>query len=341
MFDILENPDANIIGRSPDEFLDVLQNPTLIKVTGKDTSRTRALATLLHGNEPSGFLAIHRWLLEGQQPTTNVLFIIGNVAAAKLAPRFTQRQLPEGRDLNRCFNAPFDGKEGQIAFSLLTHLHEIHPESLVDMHNTSGTGPAFGVTIRYDETHIALTSLFTDRLMVTGLRLGALMEFSEREVPTVTIEVGGAQDQHAHDLAYEALSRYVSVNDVFAKPDTDWDLDVLREPVRVELKPEIKLAYHETPQMGADLTLRPDIEHLNFGVIDESTQLGWVGPRGMDCFSVLNNNQEQIREKVLRIEEGGLYPAQGLKAFMITSNPTIAKSDCLCYVVTDQGEEIC
>ncbi len=340
MFDVFDNPSPAEIARSPDEFLAQLSKPTVIRVTGKNPSRTRALVTLLHGNEPSGFFAVHRWLMQGLVPPTNLIFIFGNIPAAKLSPVFSTRQLPEGRDMNRCFRAPYTGFEGEVAEQILDLLHTARPEALIDMHNTSGTGPSFGVTINLDERHLALTSLFTERLMYTDLRLGALMEFSERDVPTVTIEVGGAQDDHAHALAYEGLQRYIAAEDVLVTPAADWNLDVLRQPVRVELNDGIRLAYGESPSTDADLTLRADIEHLNFGVVKTDVCLGWVGESVRHCFRTVNGQGQEISEKILRIEDGKLYPAQDIKAFMITANPVIAKSDCLCYVVTDRGETI-
>src|SRR5690554_3334088 len=66
--DYLNNPSPQTLGRSPLEWLDRLQRPTVVRVAGRDSSRTRAMATLLHSNEPSGLFAIHRWLLEQHTP---------------------------------------------------------------------------------------------------------------------------------------------------------------------------------------------------------------------------------------------------------------------------------
>ena len=106
VIDFIENPTLEDIGRTPDEFLQKLKRPTLIKVKGKDATRTRALATLLHGNEPSGFFAVHRWLLQQEKPSVNILCFIGGIYPAKTDPVFTFRQLPGGKDLNRCFKEP-------------------------------------------------------------------------------------------------------------------------------------------------------------------------------------------------------------------------------------------
>ncbi len=340
MITVLENPSLNVIGKTPYEFLQHLEKPTLIKITGKDSSRTRAVATLLHGNEPSGFFAVHKWLLLQEVPPVNLVFFIGNVWAARLPPVFNNRQLPDGRDLNRCFNAPYEGLEGQVASELLEHLHTLRPEALIDIHNTSGTGPSFAVTVTNDAEHQSLTGLFTERLMVTQLRLGALMEYSEREVPTVTVECGGAQDEHAHLCAWEGLLRFIRSDNVLQEPDTDWGIEVLKNPVRVEIPEAITLTYDYEPSNNNDITLRPDIEHFNFGVIKPDVRLGWVGNKGMDCFRIIDCNGRDIRDKVLRIIDGELYPAQAIKAFMITANFGIAKSDCLLYAVTDKGESI-
>lgn len=340
VIDYLENPTLEDIGRSPDEFLYKLKKPTLIKVKGKDATRTRALATLLHGNEPSGFFAIHRWLSQQEKPSVTILCFIGGVYPAKAGPGFFYRQLPDGKDLNRCFKEPFEGTEGKIAKAFLDILHEEQPECLIDIHNTSGTGPSFAVTIKNDAAHQALTSLFTERLIVTDLRLGALMEYSEKEVPTVTIECGGAQDEHAHQLAYEGLMRFVNKHNVLSLEQAEWGIEVLTNPVRIELKEDCSIIYDMAPNHAYDITLPPDIEHLNFGIIQPDIQLGWLSNRGLDCFIAMNCKNENIIEKILRTESGKIFPARPIKAFMITTNPAIAKSDCLFYAVSEKGDPI-
>ncbi len=340
VLDYLNDPSPRTLGRSPVEWLERLHKPTVVRVAGRDRSRTRAMATLLHGNEPSGLLALHRWLLEQHTPAVNMLFLLGGVYPAKVPPTFSMRQLPAGRDLNRCFKEPFEGEEGAIAEAMLAELHSANPECLLDVHNTSGTGPSFAVSITNDAAHQALTSLFTDRLIMTDLRLGALMEFSEQEVPTVTIECGGSQDDHAHQLAYDGLVRYASKPDVLSLEKADWDVNVLRNPIRVELTPDATIEYRLEPSGHADLTLPPDIEHRNFGIVLPDEPLGWIGNKGLSILTAISHNRIENMEQVLRVKDGQIYPAQAIKAFMITTNPVIAKSDCLFYAVKATGEPI-
>ncbi|MDR4484856.1 MAG: hypothetical protein R3B95_16890 [Nitrospirales bacterium] len=91
------------------DFLMKLGEPTFLWLPGLDSTRTRAVCTLLHGNEPSGVRALHRWICEGRQPQVNVLCFIGSIGAALTRPMFSHRCIPEGKDLNRCFRSPFEG----------------------------------------------------------------------------------------------------------------------------------------------------------------------------------------------------------------------------------------
>ncbi len=332
------DPPAGELGSNELEFLRILGAPSCLVVPGLDHSRCRFIVTLLHGNEPSGTIAVHRWLTQPRDvPAVDVYCIIMNIEVALAKPYFSLRQRPGRRDLNRCFREPFDDAEGQLAAALLNLIHRYKPESLVDIHNTSGMGPAFGVAVFYDRQHDALVSLFTERLVVTDLRLGALMELSDSEVPTVTVECGGSQDPESHQIAYDGLQRYVSLPQLFVAPDSDWPLDVLHHPVRLELDPALVIAYAEQSTVDADLCMRVDIEHFNFGEVCSDTPLGWVTARGWQGIRVVDSRGDNYRDKYLRHESGQLFPAARLKLFMITSNPTIAKSDCLCYAVRCAG----
>jgi hypothetical protein len=206
---------------------------------------------------------------------------------------------------------------------------------VVDMHNTSGSGPSFGVCTHMDRRHDALVSLFTQRLIISNLNLGALMDISEHSYPTVTIEVGGRLDDAAHELAYEGLCRYFLTPEVLSPPETDWELDLLADPIRLELKENVTLTYAEEPCANYDITLRADIEHHNFGVVPASTLLGWAEGPAKELFSAQDTGGRCAVTRLVRIEQGRLYTAQRLKLFMITNSAAIAESDCLFYAIAD------
>ncbi len=340
-FKFIRDPAVDDVGSNVEEFLRWLAGPACLFLTGRDSDQTRALVTLLHGNEPSGAIALHRWLRSGQRPEVNVVCVVASVVAALEPPLFSHRMLPRARDLNRCFRPPFDDVQGVLAEEILEILHFHHPEAVVDMHNTSGSGPAFGVCTHMDRQHDALVSLFTQRLIVSNLGLGALMEISEDNFPTVTVEVGGRLDEQAHELAYEGMCRYFLSPVVLDQGETDWGLELLQDPIRLELNDNVTLTYAEQPSTNYDITLKADIEHHNFGTVSAETQLGWASGSERSLFSALDAGGRCAVTRLVRIENGELFPAQPLKLFMITNNAAIAESDCLFYAVADDGSTIC
>ena len=325
------------VGSNAEAFLRILQSPACFFLDGQDPTRTRALVTLLHGNEPSGVIALFRWLKSGQRPAVNVVCIVASVVAALEPPIFSHRMLPRARDLNRCFRAPFDDAQGELAEEILEILRMHHPESVIDIHNTSGSGPAFGVCTHMDHQHDALVSLFTQRLIVSNLGLGALMDISEHSYPTVTVEVGGRLDDDAHELAYEGLRPYFMALTVLGQDKTDWGLELLHDPIRLELCEHVTLTYADAPCESYDITLKSDIEHHNFGSVSVDTLLGWATGPERSLFRALDASGSCAVSQLVRIIDGELYPAQRLKLFMITNNVAIAESDCLFYAVADDG----
>ncbi len=333
MLKIIHDPESAISGTSVESFLHRLAVPTAIFVEGHDRTRTRAVCTLLHGNEPSGIHAIHQYLSAGVKPAVNALFIIGSVQAALTKPLFSHRTLPGKRDLNRCFKPPFENGQGETAGAILQLIHSVNPEALIDLHNTSGSGPAFGVSINGDTDHLALTSLFTNDLIVTDLRLGAIMEISERDVPTVTIECGGATDTSAKFVAQEGISRYLSAETIGAEPRVDYRVNIFRNPIRLELKKGFSAAYSDEPQKHADITLPESAERFNYGMVPHEEALGFLSDKGLSVLTAKDHSGVERLDDFFECREGRLYSRHPIKLFMVTTNADIAASDCLFYFI--------
>lgn len=327
-----EAPTPQDVGQTVEDFLMKLGGSTFLWLPGLDTTRTRAVSTLLHGNEPSGVRALHRWIREGQQPQVNLLCFIGSIEAALTAPWFSHRSTPGGKDLNRCFRAPFEGVEGTIAQAMLQELHQAQPEALIDIHNTSGRSPAYGVSTLNREIQETLTSVFCDHLVVTDLRLGTLMEATEYDWPTLTIEAGGAKDPQADELAFRGLTRYA-----LAKNFSEFSskVTVLLHPIRVELQKDATVAYAHGPVPDVDLTLPPNVDRLNFGLWSSQEILGWVGPRGLDVLWAKNAIGQNLSPAMFTVQNGELRLAHPSRLMMVTTTADIAQSDCLFYILPD------
>lgn len=318
------------IGSTDAAMLAALGGPAWVALPGRDRSRLRVVSTLLHGNEPSGFRAIGRYLRSGSEPATDLLCFFGSVRAALIAPGFAHRTLPSGHDLNRCFKPPFRDAEGRLAAEVLERLQERPPEALVDLHNTSGRGPAYGVLMSRDHRSQQIAGLWSRHAVVTDLRLGALTEATTERFPSAVVECGGRDDPAADGLAWYGLRAFADRESLF---EGKLALELFEHPVRIEVCLGCEIAFAAEPVAGVDITLYPDLDRYNFGTIDAGEPIGWLGPRGLAALQLRRASGVGSAEPLLALRSQRLVAARPFRPLMITTQPDIAKSDCLFYAV--------
>jgi hypothetical protein len=316
---------AALLGVTLLQFLANLGGPSVLHLQGKDHSKCRVIVTLLHGNEPSGIKAIYRLLQQGFVPEFDTKIIIASVVASLTEPVFTHRMLPGKEDLNRCFSRNHPDLQSQLAQAINQHIRECSPESVVDIHNTSGSGPAFSVSVSNSPQHRALAAHFTHRMVYTDIRLGSIME-QDFSCPVVTIEAGGAYDDEADITAMKGIESYLTKQNVFTQTQ---DLELLLNPRRLELRPSASIVYSTKALSEANITLRQDIEGLNFKRVESGTQLGWADNQGL---AHLKLDREHVKtEDYFEVIDSKLLTKKHLTLFMVTTRADIAKSDCLFY----------
>jgi len=326
------------IAETPLGFLHQLKGLTIFDVQGKDISRTRVITTLIHGNEPSGFIALHHWLMEKKIPEINIRFILCNPEAATLLPEFSQRYLVAAQDLNRFFtlkNIPVTQSDKAIrhrAKQIIAAVSEVNPEAIVDLHNTSGMSPAFGVSISDNNQMLDLISLFTNKVILTGLHVGAIME-QKFSAPIVTIECGGSNQRQSHQLAIAGLKKFTSKKNVFDHhADT---VDIHLHPFRIELEKGISLGFNDYPLTTADITLRSDIEQLNNQITSTGQLLGWYKKDNKLPLTVKDEQGNNKLSVIFHLQDGGIYTKEKLQIFMATKQLDIATNDCLFYATLE------
>lgn len=325
------DPSPEQVGDSAIDLLRNLGGPGAIHVRGEDETRTRAIVTLLHGNEPSGVRAMHAWLQRGRTPRTNCLWMVGAVAAALEPPGFSHRQLPGRPDLNRCFRAPFAGPEGETAASILALLERHRPEALLDLHNNTGHNPPYGIATRADEAHLGLCAWFARRLVHSHLDLGALVEVTNHGAPSVTIECGLAGDPDADRVALRGVEAFLASDSIVPTPTQE--VEVFDDPTRVTLRSDTTLAISSTPSPTADLTLAAEIDRHNWHTVAAETTIGWTSTRDRWPVEARSGEGPDISRELFSLENGTLRTRRPLIPIMITTDAAIAASDCLFYVV--------
>lgn len=323
---------------SPEAWVQALVHPTVIEIPGKgDVEKEnllkrkewRIVTTLLHGNEPSGFKAMFKFLNEGWVPKTNMAFIIASVRAARHETLFTHRFMPGEFDLNRRFGyQETHDRVTELARQITEYIRQRCPQFVVDMHNTSGKGPSFAVSVSDHQDVKKLAMQFTDQMVVTQLVVGSLME-QNFNCPVVTIECGGAVEEKSHAIAYDGLRKLAELQDVFSQPERP--LTIYRSPVRIRAHLGISLNYGWVQDEEVDITLVNDIEKYNSEKIQAGTCIGWIDRVLGDCLTAVNDHGEDIISHFFDVVNGQLLVKENVKIFMATSRSDIALSDCLFY----------
>ncbi|MET1256433.1 succinylglutamate desuccinylase/aspartoacylase domain-containing protein [Aliikangiella maris] len=312
------------------DFLHQLNGLSIIDIKGQDTSRWRVVTTLIHGNEPSGFIATHWWLKQAFKPITNIRIIICNPEAAQIAPAFSQRYIPSGEDLNRFFAEPLEN-DHEIAIrarQIKRAIEEVRPEAVIDLHNTSGNSPAFAVSIYDSIKELALAELFTQKFIFTGLKVGALMEQS-LGAPIVTVECGGANQIRSHQVACDGLAQYFTLNDLFERETKN--MSVHRHPIRVELVDKAVVGFAQNKLPTCNITFREDIEQFNQKQINEGEFLGWYNQQQQLPLKATDEQGVNRIGQLIETRNNEVYAKQSMQLFMITTLREIATKDCLFY----------
>jgi len=333
---VLEREEALRPERIPvraEEFLNLLGIPTLISVKGRDTSRTRIVATLLHGNEPSGLRAVHAWLQTGHVPAVNALILVAAVRTALELPSFAHRFLPGRIDLNRCWFPPFEGRAGPFAREVLRLLRESRAESLVDLHNNTGHSPPYGVGPITGAAELNLTSFFAERFVHSPLQLGTLVEATGKDFPSVSVECGRSGDPAADATALAGLERYLAEDHIERRRVNAKRMDVFVDPVRVSVRDGVELAFGEGPIAGTDFTVALDIDRHNFERLDPGVPIGWLGSRTVWPLEAVGEERREISRDLFAVRGNVLETRQPLIPIMMTANRRNALDDCLFYVV--------
>ena len=315
------------------EFLRQLNGLTVFDIKGIDSSRTRVVTTLIHGNEPSGFIASHLWLRSESTPQTNLRIIICNPETAQAKPIFTNRYVGSNGDLNRFFGSKdLNSAVALRAQKITDAVKDVSPESVLDLHNTSGASPAFAVAVSDDKKTKNLVSLFTEKLIFTGLHVGAIME-QDFDCPIATIECGGASEVYSHQVATDGLHRYFTKEYLYDANSTR--VKVHRHPIRIELRDDASVGFSHHRLPTTDITLRADIEELNRQHTEKGEFLGWYSEEHQNSLQAIDESGNDRIDELFEFNNGCIFVRQNLQFFMVTTVPEIATNDCLFYLTIE------
>lgn len=326
----LDQLPANLLERPAAALHRELSGPTLIHLPGRQTEPL-FVSVLQHGNEVTGWEALRRLLKQhADRPLPRALSIlIGNVDAARQG----LRRLDHQPDFNRCWPGgdSEDNVVGKMFRDVTERMRQRQPIASVDVHNNTGLNPHYAAINRLDPRFFRLAARFSSTVIYftipRGVQSSAFAEFC----PSVTLECGQAGEVHGTDHTLSFLEACL-----YAEPPADAPLDsgeigLYRMVATVYITADTSFSFDG----NASLSLRPDLDRLNFRLLPRGTAFG--GQDGGDDTSLpvvaLDEDGNEVTERYFESRDGFLLTRRPLMPAMLTLDERVIRQDCLCYVM--------
>lgn len=278
---------------------------------------------------------MHRWLRGGVKPAVDTVLVIASVATALTPPEFTHRHLPDEPDANRCFGRDDSSPVTAQANAMLEKIARVQPEALVDIHNTTGINPPYGVGHGLSTAQLALTHIFASRYMRSELSMATLMEAALPICPSVAIECGRRGDPDADAVAWSGLEAFLHKTELELHALPPEPMQILEQPHRVIVRPEVELRYGDAPIAGA-LTIQDRIDLHNFHELPAGSRLGWFTGDALPLIA-LGDRAQDVADDLFELRGAELRTRRRFVPVMVTLDATIARQDCLFYAMLASG----
>ncbi len=324
--------ELRILSSLPEGFLDcgsrdlykILNGPTLLHLPGDRPEPPLFISTLLHGNETTGFAALQHVLrhFDGRPPRPVSIFI-GNVIAA----HHNVRYLPGQPDYNRIWVEGSD-REHAVARHVVEAMRKLDVCACIDIHNNTGRNPHYSIVATRDVRHLALAKKFSERIVfATYPDTSCSVAFSGL-CPSVTLEAGIVGDASGVDHVAKYLISCME-EDVWLDDDVG-EIDLYHTVAVVRVKDSCSVGILGE---GTDVELLPDVDNLNFNMLQPGTTLGKTRNGCGDCITVHAENPVMDWPDYLTVDNGELKTARKIMPAMLTTDCGIVKMDCLCYLM--------
>jgi hypothetical protein len=184
---------------------------------------------------------------------------------------------------------------------------------------------------------LSLASFFSSTLILSDLKLGALIE-QEFTCPFITIECGGSLEEQAHEIAFTGIS-HIAQCETIDYIHQEKDVDVIYRPLRLQVNQGVNLSFAEHDEGYSGVTLKSNIEYFNFGGAHQDEMIGWVDGDGTNNLILLDKEGKNIIDKYFYARDNLLVCRHNLRIFKATTNKDVALSDCLFYVAKHTNNE--
>lgn len=315
---------AALLEVTPAEITQVLPNPTLVTLAGKDDPLF--LSVLLHGNETAGFHVLQELTRRyaDAEPPRGLIVFVGNVRATGAAVRY----LPDQPDFNRIWRGG-DGPYRDLARQVTEAARGAGVFASIDVHNNTGANPHYGCVASLRPADLHLAAMFAPIGVYyhnpNTTQSAAFSEFC----PAVTIECGKSGDRAGVARALALIGRAMAIDGFPVHAPASGALKLYETVGRVLVDPRHSFSFGEAP---ADLVLRADLEDLNFTEVPAGTP--WAtGDRARQALRVVNEHDDDLTEAFFAFADGAAVLRHAVTPAMISRDETAVRLDCLCYLM--------
>jgi succinylglutamate desuccinylase len=307
----------------------ILPEPTLIHLSGKHTAPL-FVSVLLHGNEPTGFMAIQLLLKkykDKQLPRSLSLFF-GNVTAASQG----LRRLDKQPDYNRIWPGTElpDCAETEMAKEIVSIMKKRNVFASVDVHNNTGLNPHYACINNLDNQFLQLASLF-GRLIVYFIRPKGVQSAAFAQIcPAVTLECGRPDQQHGLEHALEFLSSCLRLTELPQHQILSQDIDLFHTVAQVKIDDRVNFSFN---QADTDLLLNEDLERMNFTEIVPGTVLGTSKNKATMPVIAKDERGNDVTDHFFSFQSGKLQINCLTMPSMLTLDERVIRQDCFCYLM--------
>ncbi len=303
--------------------------PTLIHLQGKHPEPL-FVSVLLHGNEPTGFLAMQALLKKyrHRELPRSLSVYFGNTLAASQGLRRLDGQpdfnrIWPGTELEPC-------NESRISAEIVETMKRRKIFASIDVHNNTGLNPHYACVNRLDNRFMQLATLF-GRLVVyflrpTGVQSGAFAKLC----PAVTLECGRPGQKHGTDHAFEYLDSCLHLAGLSNDPVVHQDIDLFHTVASVKVPEGLDFGFNDP---NAPLMLDKEIERMNFTEIPAGTMLGKVSNDGEIPLIARGEDGNIVTDDFFAIQNGELQIRRKTMPSMLTLDERVIRQDCLCYLM--------
>ncbi len=323
-----------ILNALPEGFLEVplddlhtlFSGPTLLHLPGR-RPEPLFVAVLLHGNEPSGFLALQRFLrvMENRPLPRALSIFIGNIAAV----RENVRSLNGQPDYNRIW-CPGPLPEHQMAHQVMAEMVRKGVFASIDFHNNTANNPHYGCTSHLDNASLNLAYLFSRDMVFFQQPETVLSNAFAELCPSVTVECGPADAIDGIKRARAYLERCIHLEHIPETPLTSDQINLYRTVAVMYIKPGIPFGFGAG---NGTIRFDPDLDRLNFQELPTGFRLADLSLIEQPALVVLDNQKKPVFDDYFTQKNGHLLTRQPVIPAMMTTNHDNIRKDCLGYIM--------